>query len=147
MLVWSKCPLPMIENLIQSIMEFQYATGLDCNMGCLSMPLDELSKIKLAIIMPYGFFECQVLPQGVKLAMDIFKGQMTSLFSHLRSNSSKIYLDDVLYTSGNSFDDHIKYLNTQGSQEGRYASKCKKEYLISQFLGYSLCLPATKVFS
>ena len=42
--------------------------------------------------------------------MDIFKHQMTSLFSHLKSNAPKIYLDDMLHTSGNSFDSHLKYL-------------------------------------
>ena len=75
-------------------MGLHYATGLDLNMGYLSMPLDELSKVILTITLPFGFFECQALP----------------LFSHLKSNAPMIYLADVLHTSGNSFDSHLKYL-------------------------------------
>ena len=83
-------------------MRFNFATGLDLNMGYLSLPLDELSKVILMIIMPFRLFECQVLPQEVKPATDIFQGQINSLFSHLKRNASKIYLD--------GFDDHLKHL-------------------------------------
>ena len=59
--------------------------------------------------MPFGLFECQPLPQWVKPATDIYQGQMTLFFSHLKSNESKINLDDVLNTSDINFDDHIKH--------------------------------------
>ena len=77
MLVMWEYPLPTIDGLIHSIVGFKVATGLDLNMGYLSMPLDELSKMILTIIMPFGLFECQVFPQGIKPATDIFQGQMT----------------------------------------------------------------------
>ena len=79
-------------------------------MGYLSMPLDEPSKKILAIIMQFGLFECQVLPQGIKPAINIFQGQMTSLFSHLMQHVPKIYLDDTLHICGQRFGDHLKHL-------------------------------------
>ena len=72
MLVWLEYPLPTIDGLIQSIVVFNFMTGLDLNMGLLSMTLDEWSKMILTITIPFGLFECQVLPQGVKQATDIF---------------------------------------------------------------------------
>ena len=80
MLVQPEYPLPAIDNAIKSIMEFHYGTVLDLNMGYLSLPLDEPSKVIITSIMPFWLFECQVLPQGVKPASDIFQGQTTLLF-------------------------------------------------------------------
>ena len=91
-------------------MGFHYTTGLDFNMGYLSMLLDEPLKVIITIIMPFGLFGCQLMPWRVKPVMDIFQGQMSLLFNHLRSNVPKLYLDDVLHTSGNIFNNHIKYL-------------------------------------
>ena len=41
---------------------------------------------------------------------DIFQGQMTLLFSRVQKETPKIYLDGVLHTSDDSFNDGIKYL-------------------------------------
>ena len=60
MLVKSEHPLPTINDLIQTIVGFNFTTGLDLNMGYLSMPLDGPSKAILTIIMPFGLLECQV---------------------------------------------------------------------------------------
>ena len=111
----------MIDNLIQYIMGFHYSSGLDLNMGYLSMPLDEPLKVILTIIRLFRLFEYQVLSPGVKAATYIFQVQMTSLFSHFRSNAPKSYLKDVLYTSGNGFDDHyleviLEILKKKGKQ-------------------------------
>ena len=54
--------------------------------------------------MPFRLFQCQVLDQGVKQAMDIFHDQMTSLIRYLRSKEPKVILDDILH-------DHIKQLD------------------------------------
>lgn len=98
--------------LFLSTSGLHFATGLDLNISYLSAPLDEPSKVIITIIMLYGFFLCQALPQAVKPAMDIFQCQMTSLFSHLKRNATKIYLDDVPHTCGNSFGDHLKHPET-----------------------------------
>ena len=110
-------------------------------MGYLSMHSDEPSKMVLMIIMLFGLFECQVLPQGVKQVTDIFQCWMSSLFSHLKRNAPNISLDDVLHTCGNSFDDHIKYLKTilkvlekAGMQVN--AKKCTWCAMALEFLGF-----------
>ena len=111
MLVWLEYPLPTFYGLIQSMAGFHFATGLDLNIGYLSMPLDEPSKMIL-IIMPLELFKYQVLPQGVEPATNIFQDWMTSLFSHLKRKSPKIYTYNVLHTCCNSFGDHLKHLET-----------------------------------
>ena len=132
-------PLPTIDGLIQSIVGFKFETGLDLIIGYLSMPLDEPSKTILAIIMPFGPFECQVLPQGVEPATNIFQGLMTSLFSHLKKYAPKIYLDNVLHTCGNSFDNHLKHLDTilEVLKKAGMQVNAKKEHLVCNVLRVS----------
>ena len=123
-------------NLIQSIMGFHYVTGLNLNMGYLPMPFNEPSKVILIIIMPFGLFECQVLPQVVK-------HQITLLFSHFRCNAPKNYPDDMLHTSGNSFNYNIKFLKAihkilesvyKSMQEGALGMQLHWSFLISGLL-------------
>ena len=61
-----------IEELIQGIGGFEFASVVDLNMGYLSIPLTESSKNLFTIVFPFGYFECQVLPQGAKPATDFF---------------------------------------------------------------------------
>ena len=61
------------EELMQSIIEFEYASVVDLNMGYLSIPLTKRSMKLFTIVFPFGYFECQVLPEGARLATDIFQ--------------------------------------------------------------------------
>ena len=71
----------MIKEILQSIGGFQYATSLDYNMGYMALKLCPRSRKILHIIMPFGLFECLVLPQGVKPATDIFQARIMALFT------------------------------------------------------------------
>ena len=74
LLGWLEYPLHMIDNLTLSSVGVNYTTGLDLNMGCILMLLDELSKVILTIFMLCKIFVCQVLPQGAKPASNIVQG-------------------------------------------------------------------------
>jgi hypothetical protein len=65
-------PLPTINEMFQNIRGFLFASTIDLNMGYLSIPLTQETQMLLTIITPFGFFECCVLPMGIKPATDIF---------------------------------------------------------------------------
>ena len=44
----------------------------------LSIPLDDAARKLLTIVFPFGYFECLVLPQGVKPATDIFQARWSA---------------------------------------------------------------------
>jgi len=59
-----------------------------------SMPLSEQSK-KLCIIgLPWGLYQYNILPQGVKPATDIFQRRMGELFFDLPTTDS--FMDDTI---------------------------------------------------
>ena len=84
-----------IEELIQGIGGFIFASVVDLNMGYLSIPLTESSKKLFTIVFPFGYFECQVLPQGAKPATDIFQSRMVGMFASMWENRPYPYLDDI----------------------------------------------------
>jgi hypothetical protein len=72
-LVRKPYPIPKIPNIFRGLEKFQYATTIDLNMGYYSMPLNEEAKRLCIISLPWGLYQYQVLPQGVKPATDIFQ--------------------------------------------------------------------------
>ncbi len=77
-------PLPTINQMINEIINFEFISTLDLNMGYLSMPLKEETKEIINIIFEFGMFECCVLTMGVKPAGDLFQERMVSLLTQLR---------------------------------------------------------------
>jgi hypothetical protein len=73
-------PLPTIKEMFQNIGGFIFASTIDLNMGYLSIPLTAKTKELLTIVTQFGFFECCVLPMGVRLATDIFQSRMVGIF-------------------------------------------------------------------
>jgi hypothetical protein len=78
-LVRKPYPIPKIPNIFRGLEKFQYATTIDLNMGYYSMPLDDEAKILCVISLPWGLYQYQVLPQGIKPATDIFQQRMNAL--------------------------------------------------------------------
>ena len=62
-----------INEFISGVGGFVFASVIDLNMRSLSIPLDEAVRKLLTIVFPFGYFDCLVLPQGVKPATDIFQ--------------------------------------------------------------------------
>ena len=105
-------PLPTSEEILTSIIGFLYATGLDLNMGYLSIPLSEHARKILTVVMPFRFFQCLVLPMGVTPATDIFQARMVSVLASMRENKPSLYIDDILLTKGRTFEEHLQLLAT-----------------------------------
>ena len=102
-IVQSDYSLPIMEELLRSIFGLVCAPNLDMNMGYMSMPLDKYSRSIFTLIMPFGLFECLVLPQGISLTMDIYQGWISSLFTNMEPNDPKKYLDYILHMKCSRF--------------------------------------------
>ena len=101
-------PIPKIQDMLQKLVGFQYATALDLNMGYWTIRLDSDAQKLCTIILPWGKYEYLRLPMGISGAPDIFQEKMSSLMAGLEF--VRTYLDDCLVISSASFEDHLSKL-------------------------------------
>ncbi len=62
-------------------------------MGYYSLPLSEQAKKLYIISLPWGLYQCNMLPMGMKPVADIFQQQMGALFFNMPV--VVIYMDDT----------------------------------------------------
>jgi transposase InsO family protein len=102
-------PMPHIQDMLLNLEGFQYATALDLNMGYYHVRLDPDSRKLCTIILPFGKFEYQRLPQGISVGPDIFQEKMNELFDGM--DYIRAYIDDILVLTKGDFDDHLEKLD------------------------------------
>ena len=85
-------PIPHVQDMMLNLEGFQYATALDLNMGYYHVRLDPDSRKLCTIILPFGKFEYQRLPQGICNGPDIFQEKMAELFDGFEY--VRAYIDD-----------------------------------------------------
>jgi hypothetical protein len=78
---------------------------IDLSMGYYSMPLSEESKKLCVISLPWGLYQYNMLPMGLKPATDIFQWRMSMLFFNMPTVS--IYMDDSLVFGYANFGSHL----------------------------------------
>ncbi len=91
--------------------------------------------------MPFGLFECQVLPMGVKPATDIFQSRIVRLFAPMQDCAPSSYLDDNLHIKGKDFIEHLSILDEVLTQieEAKLQVNAKKSTWCAntlEFLGF-----------
>ena len=74
-------------------------------MGNYHIKLSPNSKKLCTIVLPWGKYEYQVLPMGLSNSPDMFKENMSNLFSDLAF--VREYINDLLITSNGSLEDHL----------------------------------------
>ena len=99
-------PLPKINDLLQTLAGFTYATAIDLSMGCYHIPLDESSQKLCSMVLPWAKCQWARLPMGVKCAPDTFQSIVSNLFSDLEW--VRAYIDDILITSTGDYADHLE---------------------------------------
>lgn len=62
-------PMPKLPDIFRGLEKFSYATTLDLNMGYYSMELDDEAKALCVISLPWGLYQYNALPQGIKVAI------------------------------------------------------------------------------
>ena len=96
-LVRREYPLWTTEEILTSVRGFLFATSLDLNMGYLSIPVNEVTRTILTIVMPFGAYECLTLPMGVMPATDLFQARMVHVFADMEDRRPYAYIDNILH--------------------------------------------------
>ena len=102
-------PLPKISDILQKLSGFRYATAIDLSMGYYNIPLDEETQKLCTTILPWGKYRYKRLPMGIMNSPDIFQNIMMDLLGDLEYTLT--YIDDILITSNDSYEDHLHKLN------------------------------------
>ena len=77
--------------------------------GFYQIPIREENKSKTSFITPFGLFQFNVLPMGLKNTPPTFQKVMTDALKTCRS-FSLVYLDDIIVYS-KSYEEHLDHLN------------------------------------
>ena len=135
-------PIPNIQDILQKIGGFTYATALDLNMGYYNIRLDPFSSSLCTLILPWGKYKYKRLPMGIKNSPDIFQQKISDLMEGLE-DFIRAYLDDILIITKGSYQDHLlkvakvlKRLQAAGLQVNLPKSKIAVQEL--EYLGYWL---------
>ena len=83
--------IPKIQDMLQKLEGFTYATALDLNMGYYTIRLNPDAQELCTIILPWGKYKYKRLPMGVAGSPDIFQAKMSSLMAGLEF--VRVYLD------------------------------------------------------
>lgn len=94
-----KFPLPLIEDLIDSVGNYKYFSTLDLAAGYHQIPVSSESVHKTAFITPEGLYEYLRVPFGLSNAPAVFQKMMTEMFEPLRQFGVVPYLDDIIIPS------------------------------------------------
>jgi hypothetical protein len=135
--------IPKISMVLQELEGFSFATALDLSMGCYTIRLDtDASKI-CTIIFPCRKYSFKQLQMGIAGSPHIFQGKMSELMGSLEYVQA--YLDDLLFISRSSLEDHLEKLDEVLRQLRNAGLKINAEKLTFctleiEYLGYILIL-------
>ena len=135
-------PIPNIQDILQKLGGFTYATALDLNMGYYNIRLDPESSSLCTLVLPWGKYKYLRLPMGIKNSPDIFQQKISDLMEGLE-DFIRAYLDDILIITKGTYQDHLdkvtevlNRLQKAGLQVNLPKSKIAVQEL--EYLGYWL---------
>ena len=86
-------PLPLINDILRKITGCSFFTKLDISMQYYTFELTEQAKEMCRIITPFGKFQYNVIPMGVKQSPDFAQEVMEDVFHDFQD--VKVYVDDI----------------------------------------------------
>jgi hypothetical protein len=90
-------PLPLIEELMDTLSEAKYFTKMDLRWGYYNIRMKEGEEWKTAIATRYGSYEWTVMPMGLCNAPAIFQRMMNDIFrKQISQRQALVYMDDCL---------------------------------------------------
>ena len=102
-------PLPNMEDALRKLGQgYSYFSKLDLKSGFYQIPIKETDKEKPAFVTPFGLYQFNVLPMGLKNSPPTFQKVMTDTLKSCR-DFSLVYLDDIIVFS-KSFEQHLYHL-------------------------------------
>ncbi|XP_036149094.1 uncharacterized protein LOC118647760 [Monomorium pharaonis] len=98
-------PLPNIEEILDQLGNAKYFSTLDLALGYHQIPMAEHDKPKTAFSTPYGHYEYNRMPFGLKNAPATFQRLMNSVLIGIQRFKCLVYLDDIVIY-GSSLEEH-----------------------------------------
>ena len=106
-------PLPLIEDLIDSVGVAKWVTTIDLLKGYYQIPLSDEARVISAFITPFGLYQYTVMPFGLSNAPATFQRAINYVIQDLEGTAA--YLDDLVVTS----DDWAQHLTRLRRLMGR----------------------------
>ena len=132
-------PFPKIQDMLQKLEGFMWATSLDLNMGYYHILLTPNASRLCTVVLPWGKYKHLRLPMGLCNSPDIFQEKMSKLMTGLEF--ARAYLDDLLLITKGNFDKHLEALETaltRLSEAGLRINASKSSFCKAEleYLGY-----------
>ena len=135
-------PLPNMEETLRKLGHgYTYFSKLDLKSGFYQIPIHQNDKLKTAFVTPFGLYQFNVLPMGLKNSPPTFQKVMTDTLSSCRQ-FCLVYLDDIIVFSC-TFNEHLHHLELVFS--ALYAkrlvlnpSKCEVAVKQIDYLGHTV---------
>lgn len=102
-------PLPNITEILDQLGSAKYFSVFDLASGFHQIPMDPEDKEKTAFTTPYGHYEFNRMPFGLKNAPATFQRLMDHVLSGLQGIELFVYLDDIVIYASSLKEHEIKY--------------------------------------
>ena len=109
-LQWIRYPIPNKKDLLKRLYNAKLFSKFDMKSGFWQIQIAEQDRYKTAFTVPFGHYEWNVMPFGLKNAPSEFQKIMNDIFNPY-TTFTIVYIDDVLIYSEN-IDQHFKHLKT-----------------------------------
>nr|KYP70658.1 polyprotein [Cajanus cajan] len=107
-LQWIRYPIPNKKDLLARLHSAKIFSKFDMKSRFWQIQINPSDRYKTTFIVPFGQYEWNVMPFGLKNAPSEFQNIMNDIFNPY-SNFCIVYIDDVLIFS-TSIDQHFKHL-------------------------------------
>lgn len=104
-------PLPNITEILDQLGNSKYFSSLDLASGYHQVTMSQKDQQKTAFSTPFGHYEFNRMPFGLKGAPATFQRMMNSVLTGLQGFKCFVYLDDVIIY-GKTLDDHNSKLKS-----------------------------------
>ena len=140
-LEWIRYPIPNKNDLVHRLSEAVVFSKFDMKSGFWQIQISENDRYKTAFTTPFGHYEWNVMPFGLKNAPSEFQNIMNDIFNSF-NHFTIVYIDDVLVYSS-SIDEHWKHLYSFLNTIKRnglvvFAKKVKLFQTKVRFLGFDI---------
>ena len=102
--------IPNITELMDSLAGFEYCSIADLASGFWQIPVAERDRYKTAFRTPWGLYEFNVMPFGLKNAPATFQRLMIRVLRQYLYDFAIVYIDDILIYS-KSKEEHKRHLH------------------------------------